>query len=256
MLHAESVQTLPGRGISGTIAGLRIRIGSQTFLEESLLLIPPVLQDAADTNEQRGITTVFVSVNGKVCCTLGIADLVRATSKDAVSKLKCHVSDIMLLTGDRQGPATSVAQCVGITNVQHSISPTQKLDIIQSLQRKGRRVCMVGDGVNDAPALAQSDVGIAIGSGADVAKSTASVTLMRNDLHDVSTAISISSRTMTVIRQNFVFAFLYNVLGIPLAAGALLPAFGVQLTPMFAAAAMALSSLTVLTNALRLRTIR
>jgi Cu+-exporting ATPase len=160
---------------------------------------------------------------------------------------------VLLLTGDREGPANNIAQAAGIKAVRHSVSPSEKLDVVLALQRAGSVVCMVGDGVNDAPALAQADVGMSVGSGTDIAKTTSSVTLMRNDLRDIVRAIHISADTMRVIRQNFVFAFMYNVLGIPLAAGVLLPVLGIQLSPMYAAAAMALSSVTVLTNALRLR---
>jgi Cu+-exporting ATPase len=251
--EAGSISTKPGRGISGIVGELRIRIGNQFFMEESLLLLPPALEQAAQEFGQTGATSVFVSINGALACVVGIADTIRPTSVEAVSQLHSMGKRVLLLTGDREGPAKSIATAAGIESVRHSVSPTEKLDVILALQRAGSVVCMVGDGVNDAPALAQADVGIAIGSGTDIAKTTSSVTLMRNDLRDIVRAIHISANTMRVIRQNFVFAFLYNVLGIPLAAGVLLPVLGLQLSPMYAAAAMALSSVTVLTNALRLR---
>jgi Cu+-exporting ATPase len=199
---------------------------------------------------------VFVSANGAVVCAIAVADSLRPTSIEAVAQLRRLGKRVVLLTGDREESATAIAAAAGIDHVQHSVSPTQKLEAIESLQRRGHKVCMVGDGINDAPALAQADVGVAIGSGTDIAKTTASVTLMRSDLRDVVSAIHLSTATMAVIRQNFVFAFIYNVLGIPLAAGALLPWFGLQLSPTYAAGAMALSSVTVLSNALRLRRFR
>ena len=255
-LEPASVVTIPGRGVSGIVDNRRVRIGNEAFMEESLLLIPPSLLQAASEFGQSGNTTVFVSINGAVCCAIGVADTIRSTSVEAIQQFNALGKSVIMATGDRELPARAIAARAGIENVHHSASPSEKLAFIESLQRRGRSVCMIGDGVNDAPALAQADVGIAIGSGTDVAKSTASVTLMRNDLRDAVRAIRLSARTMHIIRQNFVFAFVYNVLGIPLAAGALLPWFGIQLTPMFAAAAMALSSVTVLSNALRLRSFR
>lgn len=251
--EAGSISTIPGRGISGIVGDLRIRIGNQVFMEESLLLVPPVLAAAADEFGLAGATSVFVSINGALVCVIGIADRLRPTSVEAIAQLQSMGKSVLLLTGDREGPAKSIASAAGIEAVRHSVSPSEKLDIVLALQRAGSVVCMVGDGVNDAPALAQADVGMSVGSGTDIAKTTSSVTLMRNDLRDIVRAIHISADTMRVIRQNFVFAFMYNVLGIPLAAGVLLPFLGMQMSPMYAAAAMALSSVTVLTNALRLR---
>lgn len=253
VLEAGSISTIPGRGISGIVGDLRIRIGNQSFMEESMLLIPPRLLQASEEFGCTGATSVFVSINGTVLCAFGIADTIRPTSIEAIARLQSMGKSVLLLTGDREGPANNIAQAAGIKAVRHSVSPSEKLDVILALQRAGSVVCMVGDGVNDAPALAQADVGMSVGSGTDIAKTTSSVTLMRNDLRDIVRAIHISADTMRVIRQNFVFAFMYNVLGIPLAAGVLLPVLGMQLSPMYAAAAMALSSVTVLTNALRLR---
>ncbi|MBM4177921.1 MAG: copper-translocating P-type ATPase [Ignavibacteria bacterium] len=252
--EATNVNTLPGRGVTGLVDGMCVRIGNAIFMEESMLLIPEPLTASAVSFGNAGQTTIFVSINGSVCCAFGIADNVRTTSIEAVSLLRSASKDVIMATGDHERAATAIALQAGIENVQHSVTPAQKLVIIENLQRQGRNVCMVGDGVNDAPALAKANVGIAIGSGTDTAKATSSVTLMKSDLRDVHKAIRLSSRTMSVIRQNFVFAFAYNVLGIPLAAGLLLPSLGLQLTPMYAAGAMALSSVTVLANALRLRT--
>jgi Cu+-exporting ATPase len=253
---ASSVRTTPGRGVSGIVNGIRLRIGNEAFMEESMLLVPTSLREHAQHHGRDGSSTVFVSSNGAVVCAIAVADSLRPTSIEAVAQLRRLGKRVVLLTGDREESATAIAAAAGIDHVQHSVSPTQKLEAIESLQRRGHKVCMVGDGINDAPALAQADVGVAIGSGTDIAKTTASVTLMRSDLRDVVSAIHLSTATMAVIRQNFVFAFIYNVLGIPLAAGALLPWFGLQLSPTYAAGAMALSSVTVLSNALRLRRFR
>ncbi|MEY2718824.1 MAG: hypothetical protein RLZZ273_190 [Bacteroidota bacterium] len=254
--EAISVTTIPGRGVSGLVDKLRVRIGNQLFMEDSLLLIPPSLLEASQEFGRAGNTTVFVSINGVVCCAIAVADSIRSTSMEAIRELRALGISVGMLTGDRELPANAVAKLAGIETVHHSLTPAEKLAVIETMQRRGAIVCMIGDGVNDAPALAQADVGIALGSGTDVAKSTANITLMRNDLRDAASAIRLAKRTMQIIRQNFVFAFIYNILGIPLAAGALLPLLGIQLTPMFAAAAMALSSVTVLSNALRLRTWR
>lgn len=253
---ASSVRTTLGRGVSGVVNGIRLRIGNEAFMEESMLLVPASLHEHAQRHGREGSSTVFASANGAVVCAIAVADGLRPTSIEAVTQLRRLGKRVVLLTGDREEAATAIASAAGIEQVQHSVSPTQKLEVIETLQRRGHKVCMVGDGINDAPALAQADVGIAIGSGTDIAKTTASVTLMRSDLRDVVVAAALSTATMTVIRQNFVFAFIYNVLGIPLAAGALLPSFGLQLSPTYAAAAMALSSVTVLSNALRLRRFR
>lgn len=256
IVDATSVLTTPGRGVSGVVNGIRLRIGNEAFMEESMLLVPDALREHAQTYGREGCSTVFISANGAVVCAIAVSDRLRPTSIEAVSQLRHLGKRVVLLTGDREEAATAIATAAGIEHVQHSVSPTQKLEVIETLQRRGHKVCMVGDGINDAPALAQADVGVAIGSGTDIAKTTASITLMRNDLRDVVVAVGLSAATMDVIRQNFIFAFIYNVLGIPLAAGALLPSFGLQLSPTYAAAAMALSSVTVLTNALRLRRFR
>lgn len=255
-VEAQTVTNIPGRGTSGTVNSLRVRIGNEAFMMDSLLIIPADLSAFADERGALGETTAFASINGSVCCAISIADTVRSTSQEAIHDLSRLGKTVIIATGDREVVGRAIAQQVGIEQVIHSVGPIEKADAVGTLQRRGSTVVMVGDGINDAPALAQADIGIAIGSGTDIAKQTASITLMKNDLRDVVAALRISQHTMRVIRQNFVFAFAYNILGIPLAAGALLPLVGVQLTPMHAAAAMALSSITVLTNALRLRSIQ
>jgi len=253
LFDTTDVRTIPGRGTTGSVSGSRVRIGSSGLMSESLLLIPQQLQDAADADASAGLTSVFVSIDGVVCVAIGIADELRPESTEVINALRLSGLRIVMLTGDRKEAALSIAGRLGITDVVHSVDPDGKRDAIALLQKRGSVVAMVGDGINDAPCLAQADVGVAVGSATDIAKTSADLTLMRNDLRSIVEALHVSAATMRIIRQNFVLAFIYNVLGIPLAAGALIPLLGLQLTPMFAAFAMAMSSVTVVSNSLRLR---
>jgi len=256
LTEPTSAQTSPGRGTAGIVGGHRLRIGNEAMMSESLLLIPVIHQQHSDAQAADGCSCVFVSIDGVICATLGISDELRPESEEVVTELRRRGARVIMLTGDRESAARAVARQAGIDEVIHSVNPEGKREAVATLQRRGALVAMVGDGINDAPCLAQADVGIAMGSGTDIAKVSADVTLMRNDLRSIVTARDISRATMHVIRQNFVLAFIYNVLGIPLAAGALLPLFGLQLTPMYAAFAMAMSSVTVVSNSLRLRSLR
>jgi len=203
-----------------------------------------------------GQTAILVAVDGRATAVIGIADPVRPTSRDAVAQLQQFGLEVVMLTGDDRRTAEAVAREVGITRVVPEVLPGMKLDAIRELQAQGRVVAMVGDGINDAPALAGADVGIAIGTGTDVAIESADITLMSGDLRGVPRAIRLCRRTMRTIRQNLFWAFVYNVIGIPVAAGALYPAFGILLTPTMGAAAMAMSSVSVVSNSLRLRRAR
>jgi Cu+-exporting ATPase len=216
--------------------------------------------DAADLAVQgealaaRAHTPVYVAVDGRAAGLLGIADRVKPGSRAAVRRLLDLGIDVMILTGDTEATARAVAAEVGIERVVAEVLPARKAEVIRELQREsGRPVAMVGEGINDAPALAQADVGIAIGTGTDVALEASDVTLVSGELGGVPAAIELSRATLRVVRQNLFWAFFYNLLGIPLAAGALYPAFGVLLSPVFASAAMAFSSISVVTNSLRLR---
>lgn len=252
-LLPTSAQTLPGKGTIGVVDSLRVRIGNEDLMSEAMLIIPTPHRAAAENHAARGWSTQFVSLNGSVVASIAVADTLRGSSVDAVARMRTRGLRVVMLTGDKEAAAMSIANAAGIDEVLHSISPDGKANAIEKLQRQGAVVAMVGDGINDAPALAQADVGIAMGSGTDIAKSTADITMMRADLHTVLDAIDVSRATMRTIRQNLFLAFIYNVLGIPLAAGLLVPVTGMALSPMIAAAAMALSSVTVVTNALRLR---
>ena len=198
-------------------------------------------------------TTVFVAVDGDVVAVIALADAVRPAAREAVQALRRMGLESVMLTGDDTRTAEAVARAVGIDRVAAGLLPEGKLEEVRRLQSERRTVAMVGDGINDAPALAQADVGIAMGTGTDVAIEAGDVTLMRGDPLGVPRAVALARRTMRVMRQNLFWAFVYNVVGIPIAAGALYPAFGLRLTPAFAAAAMAVSSVSVVMNSLRLR---
>jgi Cu+-exporting ATPase len=230
-----------------------VRIGNAAFMEESMFLIPADLQHAAERFASHGWSSVYVSVQRVVVACIAVADQLRATSRDAVQALSDAGLTVVMATGDHEAPARAIAAEAGINEVLHSATPLAKAEEIRRRQALGECVAMVGDGINDAPALAQADVGIAVGTGTDVAKNTADITLMRADLTYVLLARRISQDTVRSIKQNLFFAFVYNVVGIPLAAGAMYPLTGLEFSPMIAAAAMSLSSVTVLANALRQR---
>ena len=203
-----------------------------------------------------GATAIFASVDGKLVGLLGISDPIKETSAQAIRELKADGIRIVMMTGDNRTTALAVAARLGIDDVEAEVLPEDKASVVQKFRAEGRSVAMAGDGVNDAPALAAAEVGIAMGAGSDVAIESAGVTLLQGDLNGIVRARRLSRAVMRNIRQNLVFAFAYNVAGIPIAAGALYPAFGWMLSPAIAAAAMALSSVSVITNALRLRIVR
>jgi Cu+-exporting ATPase len=202
---------------------------------------------------QDGATAIYAAINGKLAAVIGVADPVKATTPAALSALREAGVHIVMLTGDNRTTALAVAKRLGIDEVEADVLPDRKADVVARLRKEGRVVAMAGDGVNDAPALAAADVGIAMGTGTDVAMESAGVTLLRGDLNGIARARRLSSAVMGNIRQNLFFAFIYNALGVPVAAGVLYPALGLLLSPMIAAAAMSLSSVSVIGNSLRLR---
>jgi Cu+-exporting ATPase len=210
----------------------------------------------ADALRAEGQSVVFVAADGRPAGLLGVADPIKATTPEAVSQLHAAGLEIVLLSGDNQTTAEAVGKKLGIDRVIADVLPGQKADVVRRLQAEGRVVAMAGDGINDAPALAAANVGIAMGTGTDVAIESAGVTLVKGDLRGIAKARTLSRAVMGNIRQNLFFAFAYNVAGVPVAAGVLYPAFGLLLNPMVAAAAMSLSSVSVIANALRLRTVR
>ena len=252
-LTATGFRAVEGKGAAAAVNGQAVLIGNRRLLaDESVSLSPTVITQAEQLLAQAK-TVLYVAVAGQAVGLLGVADTVRDTSAAAIKKLQALGIEVVMMTGDNTETAAQVAGQVGITRYFAEVLPADKAGKVKELQAEGRTVAMVGDGINDAPALAQADIGLAIGSGTDVAMEAAGITLMRSDLHGVVTAIELSRQTIRTIKQNLFFAFIYNTLGIPVAAGLLYPFFGILLSPMLAAGAMALSSVSVLTNSLRLR---
>jgi Cu+-exporting ATPase len=243
-----------GKGALGTVEGHKIVLGNLTFLREQGINAS-ALADAADQLRGDGATAIFAGVDGRAAGIFAIADKVKATTPEAVSALKPQGIRIVMLTGDNQTTANAVARRLGIDDVEAEVLPDRKSAVVQRYQAEGRVVAMAGDGVNDAPALAAADVGIATGTGTDVAMESAAITLLKGDLVGILRARLLSQAVMRNIRQNLFFAFIYNALGVPVAAGVLYPFFGILLSPIIAAAAMSLSSVSVIGNAARLRSV-
>jgi len=241
-----------GKGAVGVVEGRKVILGNQNFMREQGVDVSP-LAARADTLRGDGATAIFAAVDGRAAGIFAIADPVKKTTPAALKALMANHIRIVMLTGDNRTTAEAVARSLGIAEVEAEILPDQKSAVVTKLRKEGRVVAMAGDGVNDAPALAVADVGIAMGSGTDVAMESAGVTLLKGDLTGIVQARRLSQATMANIRQNLFFAFIYNSVGVPVAAGVLYPMFGVLLSPVIAAAAMALSSVSVIGNALRLR---
>ncbi|KAB2922874.1 MAG: copper-translocating P-type ATPase [Candidatus Contendobacter sp.] len=250
--QAERFESVTGQGVMGEVDGQRIALGNRTLLQ-ALNVDPGALEDEAERLRADGQTVMFVAVDGRVAGLLGVADPIKPTTPDAIRALHAEGLNIVMLTGDSETTARAVARKLGLDQVIAGVLPDQKASKIKALQQEGRWVAMAGDGVNDAPALAQAQVGIAMGTGTDVAMESAGVTLVKGDLNGIVRARRLSRATLRNIRQNLFFAFAYNALGVPIAAGVLYPAFGILLSPMLAAAAMSFSSVSVVFNALRLR---
>jgi Cu+-exporting ATPase len=251
----DDFQSVTGKGVTGTVDGRRVAVGTAQLLRE-LGAATVALDVRAEEFRRDGATALFVAIDGRVAAVLAIADPIKATTPAALARLRYDKIRIVMLTGDNRTTAEAVAAKLGISEVEAQVLPDGKNAVVRRLRSEGRIVAMAGDGVNDAPALAEADIGIAMGTGSDVAIESAGVTLVKGDLAGIVRARSLSRATMHNIRQNLLLAFVYNVIGIPIAAGVLYPAFGLLLSPMIAGAAMALSSVTVISNALRLRAIR
>ncbi len=252
----EGFESVAGKGVRGRAAGRRVALGNQAMMEAEGVHDLNDFAARAEELRQDGQTVVFIAVDGKAAGLIGVADPIKATTPDAVRQLHAAGVRVVMLTGDSRTTAEAVAKKLGIDEVLAEVLPEQKVEAVRRLRAEGRMVAMAGDGVNDAPALAAADVGIAMGTGTDVAMESAGVTLVKGDLRGIAKARALSRATMRNIRQNLFFAFVYNLLGVPVAAGVLYPFFGLLLSPMIAAAAMSLSSVSVIANSLRLRAIK
>jgi len=248
----EQFEAIPGHGIQGRVDNLFLVLGNERLMKKSNINLDD-WQQRAQTLINQGQTTMYLACDGNIVGLITVADPIKLDSKSAIERLHQLGLKVVMLTGDQMGTAKAVASLVGVDEVIAEVLPQDKHQKIASLQQQGQRVAMVGDGINDAPALAQADVGFAIGTGTDVAIESADITLMRGSLQGVADAIAISSATLHNIRQNLFGAFIYNIIGIPVAAGVLYLFGGPLLNPMIAGAAMAMSSVTVVTNANRLR---
>jgi Cu+-exporting ATPase len=255
LANAANFDSPTGKGVVGTIEGQRVALGNARLLAD-LGIDPKALDARADELRAEGATVVYVTVGQKLAGIVAVADPVKASTPEALAALKAEGIRIVMLTGDNRRTAEAVAKKLGITEVEAEILPEDKGKVVKRLREQGRVVAMAGDGVNDAPALAAADIGIAMGTGTDVAMESAGVTLVKGDLVGLVRARRLSRAVMRNIRQNLFFAFFYNAAGVPVAAGVLYPFFGLLLSPIIAAAAMSLSSVSVIGNALRLRAVK
>jgi len=255
LAKAEDFEAITGKGVTGTVEGRAVALGAAALLAD-LGVDPGALTADADARRDEGETVMFVVVDGAVAGLVSVADPIKETTVAALKDLHALGFRIVMATGDNARTAKAVAARLGLDDVRADVLPADKARIVKELQAEGRKVAMAGDGVNDAPALAQADVGIAMGTGADVAIESAGFTLLKGDLRGIARARRLSLATMRNIRQNLFFAMIYNAVGVPVAAGALYPFLGLLISPMFAAAAMSLSSVSVVSNALRLRSVK
>jgi P-type Cu+ transporter len=252
LAKVEGFDSSSGRGVAGTVDGRKLILGNRAMMQAAGIDVAAI-EGPANELRRDGATAIFAALEGKACGVIAIADPIKATTPDAVRALREAGIRVVMLTGDNRATAEAVARKLGIAEVEAEILPKDKGKVVERLRKQGRVVAMAGDGVNDAPALAAADIGVAMGAGTDVAIESAGVTLLSGDLHGIVAARRLSQATMGNIRQNLFFAFIYNAAGVPIAAGVLYPAFGLVLSPILAAAAMALSSVSVIANALRLK---
>ena len=255
LANAEGFESVSGKGVIGTIDGRKVALGNRALMQAVGIDVSP-LEGMADALRRDGATAIFAGLDGKAAGVIAVADPIKATTPDAVRTLQQEGVRVVMLTGDNRATAQAVGRKLGVGEIEAEVLPEDKGKVVERLRKEGRIVAMAGDGVNDAPALAAADVGIAMGTGTDVAIESAGVTLLGGDLGGIVAARRLSQATMRNIGQNLLFAFIYNAAGVPIAAGVLYPAFGLTLSPVVAAAAMALSSVSVVANALRLRSFR
>jgi Cu+-exporting ATPase len=255
LVEAGEFRSLTGRGVVGKVEGREVAVGNQALLDE-LGIAGGELASRAEELRREGQTVMLVAIDGKPAGLVGVADPIKPSSIEAIRELRAQGIRIVMLTGDSRTTAEAVARKLGIDEFEAEVLPAKKVEVVKRLQSEGRIVAMAGDGINDAPALAQAHVGIAMGTGADIAMESGGITLLKGDLRGVVRARRLSQAVMRNIRQNLFFAFIYNSLGVPLAAGVLYPFFGLLLSPIIAAAAMSFSSVSVISNSLRLRGVK
>ena len=252
LARVENFESVTGQGVHGTISGRKVAVGNRRFME-TRGTVPQALLEKAEALRSQGKTALYAAIDDKAAAVIAVADPIKETTPEAIRTLAAEGVRVVMLSGDSRKTAEAVGRQLGIKEVIAEVLPEQKVETIKTLQGQGRKVAMAGDGINDAPALAQANVGIAMGTGTDIAIETSGVTLVKGDLRAIAKAIRLSHATMRNVKQNLFFAFVYNASGVPIAAGVLYPAFGLLLSPIIAAAAMAMSSVSVVTNALRLR---
>ena len=256
LLSVDDFEAVSGKGVIGTVASKKIVLGNKKLMEQMDSHVSEHIENEIVAEQKLGKTVSYISINGKVEGYVCITDAIKESSKQAITTLQQEGIEVIMLTGDNNNTAKTVANQLNLTNYKAEYLPEDKLNFIKELQERGKVVAMAGDGINDAPALAQANIGIAMGTGTDVAIESAEVTLVKGDLLGIVKAIKLGKKVMKNIKQNLFFAFIYNVLGVPIAAGALYPAFGLLLSPMIAAAAMSFSSVSVIVNSLRLRNVK
>jgi Cu+-exporting ATPase len=254
LIPPDGFRSLTGKGVIGTVGGHEVAAGNDSLLQElGIHELDPAIRDRADSLRRDGQTVAYAVIDGRPSGLLGIADPIKQEAPEAVRDLQRAGLRVVMLTGDNQTTAEAVARKLGITDFEAGVLPDHKADVIKKLQQQGSTVAMAGDGINDAPALAQANVGVAMATGTDVAMESAGITLLKGDLRALVRARHLSHVVMRNIKQNLFFAFVYNSVGVPIAAGILYPKFGLLMSPIIAAAAMSFSSVSVITNALRLR---
>jgi Cu+-exporting ATPase len=256
LLDTVDFRSVTAGGVAGKVNGRAVLVGKAKFIESERVVISSAARDQAESLQSGGKTVLFVAIDGQMAGLLAVADPVKSTTHEAIRELHALGITLVVATGDNRRTADAVAKQLGLDRVEAEVEPADKIRLVESLKKNDVRVAMAGDGINDAPALAAADVGIAMGTGTDVAMESAAITLVKGDLRGIAKAIHLSRATMRNIRQNLFFAFIYNLLGVPVAAGVLYPFFGVLLSPIVAGAAMAFSSVSVIMNALRLRRVR
>ena len=256
LVEVKDFEAISGKGVIGTVSNKKVALGNKKLMEQVNSTVSEDLENRIIAEQKLGKTVSYISVDGIVVGFVSISDKIKATSADAIKELMRQGVEVIMLTGDNENTAKAVADELHLTRFIANCLPADKLGAIKRLQAEGKIVAMAGDGINDAPALAQADIGIAMGTGTDVAIESAKITLVKGDLQGIVKAKNLSQAVMRNIKQNLFFAFIYNVLGISVASGVLYPVFGLLLSPMIAAAAMSFSSVSVIANSLRLRSFK